>query len=138
MDIERLVPHREPIRFIDRLLECTEDSAVAEAILKADNVLADIDGAVSSVIFIELIAQTYAAFKGYLESVRGKPAKKGFLVAVRDLAITGVLAVGDRVIINVKTGTIFGAFAVIDGTVFKDGVQLASANLKLWMPDEPH
>jgi predicted hotdog family 3-hydroxylacyl-ACP dehydratase len=136
IDVESLVPHREPIRFVDRLLECTENSVVAEAVLKAENVLADIDGSIHSVIFIELIAQTYAAFKGYLEVARGKPARKGFLVAVRDLAITGELVVGDRAIITVTTVTIFGAFAVIDGTVIKDGVQIASANLKLWMPEE--
>jgi predicted hotdog family 3-hydroxylacyl-ACP dehydratase len=135
-DVGCLVPHREPIRFVDRLIECAEDSVVAEAVLKADNVLADVDGSIHSVIFIELIAQTYAAFKGYLEGAGGNPARKGFLVAVRDLVITGALAVGDRAIIKVKTGTTFGAFAVIDGTVIKDGVRLASANLKLWTPDE--
>jgi predicted hotdog family 3-hydroxylacyl-ACP dehydratase len=136
IDVGSLVPHREPIRFVDRLLECTEDSGVAEAVVKSENLLAESDGTIDSVIFIELIAQTYAAFKGYLEGAGGKPARKGFLVGVRDLAITGDLVVGDRAIITVKTGTIFGAFAVIDGTVIKDGVQLASANLKLWMPDE--
>jgi predicted hotdog family 3-hydroxylacyl-ACP dehydratase len=103
----------------------------------AENVLADVDGNVDSVIFVELIAQTYAALAGYLGANRGKPVEKGFLVAVRDLEITGRLAVGDRVVVRVKTGTIFGAFAVISGKVFRDQIQLAAANLKLWMPDDP-
>lgn len=137
LDAEHIVPHRKPILLVDRLIECTEDLAAAEVTIGPENVLLDGDGKVDRAIFVELMAQTYAACKGYLGITQGRPVKKGFLVAVRDLSISGDLWVKDRAVIRVKTGIIFGAFAVIDGAVFRDGFQLASANLKLWIPDEP-
>lgn len=137
VDAGRFIPHRHPIRFIDRLLKCTEDSAEAEAIFMTENVLTDVDESIDPVIFVELMAQTYAALAGYLGAKRGKPVKKGFLVAVRDLEITGRLSVGDRAVVRVETGTIFGAFAVVSGKILRDEIQLAAANLKLWMPDDP-
>lgn len=137
LDVEYIIPHRRPIRLIDRLLECTEGSAVGEATIGPENVLLDEDGNADRAIFVELMAQTYAACKGYWEIVQGKSVRKGFLVAVRSLSINGDLSVGDRAVIRVKTGTIFGAFAVVDGAVFRDGLKLASANLKLWVTDGP-
>jgi predicted hotdog family 3-hydroxylacyl-ACP dehydratase len=136
LEAEHIVPHRKPIRLVDRLIECTEDAATAEATIEPENVLADEDGRVDRAVFIELMAQTYAACKGHLGIIQGEPVRKGFLVGVRSLSISGDLSVGDRAVIQVKKATVFGAFAVIDGIVLRDGLQLASANLKLWIPDQ--
>ena len=78
--------------------------------------MADGEGKIDEVAFMELIAQSYAAFKGYMDRRNGKPPGEGFLVGVRNLEVTGRAYAGDRLLTSIRTVTAFGGFAVVEGS----------------------
>ena len=83
-----LVPHRPPILFVDRLSELTDDEAVVEARMAKENPLADEQGRLDPLVTLELMAQAYAAVKGYRELLSGTTPGKGFLVGVRKFQVS--------------------------------------------------
>ena len=134
IEAEKLVPHRRPTCLIDRLTEYGEEFGVAEARIRAENPLVNESGALDTIAYVELIAQTYAAFKGYHDMINDAPVKKGFLAAVKNMETRGEAHSGDLLIISVRTLSEVGDFAVAEGTITRDGEILASGSLTLWIP----
>ena len=137
MAAEHLLPHRAPMRLVDTLVSVNDGSAVAESVLPRSTVMADGEGKIDEVAFMELIAQSYAAFKGYMDRMNGKPPGEGFLVGVRNLEVTGRAYAGDRLLTSIRTVAALGGFAVVEGSVTRGDETLASGTLKLWLVD-PH
>ncbi|MHB8940055.1 MAG: hypothetical protein B7Z62_02880 [Deltaproteobacteria bacterium 37-65-8] len=135
MDAERLIPHRAPMRLVDTLVSINDGCAVAESVLPRSTMMADGEGKIDEVAFLELIAQGYAAFKGYMDRLDGKPPGEGFLVGVRDLEVTGRAYAGDRLLTSIRTVAAIGGFAVVEGTVTRGDETLAAGTLKLWLVD---
>ena len=75
--VDMLLPHRLPMCLVDRLVEFDDNSGVVEACIGPDSLLVDKDGTLDRVVLIELIAQSYAAVKGYSDLLGGKEIKKG-------------------------------------------------------------
>jgi 3-hydroxyacyl-[acyl-carrier-protein] dehydratase len=135
MTAERLIPHRAPMRLVDTLVSVIDGCAVTESVLPRSTMMADGEGKIDEVAFMELIAQSYAAFKGYMDRRDGKPPGEGFLVGVRDLEVTGRAYAGDRLLTSIRTVAALGGFAVVEGAVTRGGETLASGTLKLWLVD---
>lgn len=136
MPAERLIPHRKPMRLVDTLLSVDEDCGVTETVLPPDGVMADGEGKLHEVAFMEMIAQSYAAFKGYRDLVEGRPAGEGFLVGVRHLEFTGRAYAGDRLLTTIRTVASFGGFAVVEGCVTRRDETVASGIIKLWLVED--
>lgn len=134
IDAECLVPHRRPVCLIDRLVKYDERSGVCEAVIREKNPLIDDDGMLDPVAYVELIAQTYAAFKGYHDRIHKIPVRKGFLVSVKHMDTRGEACLGDSLQITVETMSEVGDFAVARGIVTLRGEVLASGSLTLWIP----
>lgn len=133
---ERLIPHRPPLRFVDRLVQCSDDSGVVEAVIPTDNLLVDEVRRVDPLVLVELMAQAYAAVKGYRDLMTGQPVRKGYLVGIKRLEVVSVPTVGERLAISVRTVASFGGFAVAEATVIRKDRLIASANLKLWISED--
>lgn len=123
------------MRFVDTLVSVTDGWAVVESVLPRSSILADGEGKIDEVAFVELIAQSFAAFKGYMDRMDGKPPGEGFLVGVRRLGITGPAYAGDRLRTSIRTVAAIGGFAVVEGAVRRGDETLASGTLKLWLVD---
>jgi len=136
MAAELLIPHRTPMRLVDTLLSVHEGCGVTESVLPRTSMMADGDGRLDDVAFMEMIAQSYAAMKGYMDLVEGKSAGEGFLVGVRRLEITGRAYAGDRLLTSIRTGTTFGGFAVVEGSVTRGDETVASGIIKLWLAED--
>jgi predicted hotdog family 3-hydroxylacyl-ACP dehydratase len=134
IDAELLVPHRRPVCMIDRLVEYRDESCVVEALIHSGNLLVGEDGVLDRVAYMELIAQAFAAFKGYHDILHEKPVKKGFLVVVKHMECKGEAFLGDILRINVSTVSEVGGFAVAEGTITRDDEVIASGGLTLWIP----
>ena len=133
MTAERLIPHRAPMRLVDTLVSVNDGCGLTESVLPRSTPMADGEGKIDEVAFMELIAQSYAAFKGYMDRVDGKPPGEGYLVGASDLEITGTAYAGDRLLTSVRTVTTFGDFAVVEGGVARDGETVASGTITLWL-----
>ncbi|MBI5017240.1 MAG: 3-hydroxyacyl-ACP dehydratase [Deltaproteobacteria bacterium] len=136
MGAEELIPHRKPMRLVDRLLERDELEARAEAVITADNPLVDEEGRLEGAALLEFMAQACAAARGHQDLSAAGPVKKGFLVGVRRVHVVGPARVGDRLEIHMATvGTLEG-FSVLEGEVTRDGEVIATGTLKLWVADD--
>jgi predicted hotdog family 3-hydroxylacyl-ACP dehydratase len=136
MAAEWLIPHRTPMRLVDTLLSVHEGSGVTESVLPRTSMMADGEGRLDEVAFLELIAQSYAAFKGYMDLLEGKPAGEGFLVGVRHMEFTGRAHAGDRLRTSIRTVTSFGGFAIVEGSVTRGEETIASGSIKLWLVED--
>jgi len=134
MEAERLIPHRKPMRVIDRLLEATDCAGIAEAWVAADHALVDRDGRLDRTAFPEMIAQAYAAVQGHAYRQAGKPIVPGFLVGIRRCDLYGEALAGDRLTVRVHMVKQFAGFALVDGAVILRNDTIAEASIKVWVP----
>lgn len=131
---EELIPHRLPMRQVDRLLEFGDTEGVVEAIVDSDNPLLEEDGSLSEVGLVEMLAQSFAAIQGYADRLAGKMAGEGFLVGIRKIAVKAKARQGDRLLIRIRPVAALEGFVVVEGELARAGEILASGSLKLWLP----
>ncbi|MEL5895445.1 beta-hydroxyacyl-ACP dehydratase [Bacteroides sp. GD17] len=65
IEIERLIPQRDPIVMVDELIEVREEVAVTGLTVRTDNYFIDEEGLLAEPGLIEHIAQSASAFAGY-------------------------------------------------------------------------
>lgn len=117
IDIESLIPHREPIKVITEVIEITDEGGSAAAVVNERWPLCD-GQAVNSIVLIEAIAQTSAAVEGYKRKKSGKDAIKGWLVGIKTAEFkTDTVALGTRITVFVRNVCSFESYAVIEGVV---------------------
>lgn len=132
--VEMLLPHRKPMCLVDRLVRFDDNSGVVEARIAHDSLLIDKDGGLlDRTAYIELIAQSYAAVRGYSDLLGGKEIKKGFLVAAKQIELKGEAGPGDLLRISVTTTGEVGDFNIADGVITKGDTVIASGNITVWI-----
>ncbi len=132
-DTEAYMLHRPPLRLVQRLLCVDGDYAEGETTLNVGDVGVDADGKVEAAALFELVAQTYAAAKGYRDRLSGKPTSLGYLVGASNFQIERVPSAGQRLLIKVESSCSFEDFYVLEGQVLCDGHVAASGALKIWV-----
>jgi predicted hotdog family 3-hydroxylacyl-ACP dehydratase len=133
MNVEALIPHRPPMRWIDRLVECTETTARAEVSCGPDH-FAVAGGFVRETALIECMAQTAAAALGERARARGgteQPAA-GMLAAIANFRVTGSAPAGKMLEVEVRELKRFGPMLLIAGTVTGDQGVIATGELTLY------
>src|SRR6266478_2292596 len=103
-DIETLMPHRPPMRWVDALIDCTDTTASATACFNADH-FAVAEGKVLETALVECVAQTVAAAMGRRAQVKGEPdsiGERGMLVSVSAFRILSPPPVGKSLHIEVQ------------------------------------
>lgn len=96
-DMDELIPHRSPMRWVDELILWDDEQAVCKATIRASIPLLTEDR-VSSILSLEYFAQTAAAWFGYKALREGKPFQLGVLCGVRELTpLISELKVDDEV-----------------------------------------
>jgi predicted hotdog family 3-hydroxylacyl-ACP dehydratase len=133
--IEKLVPHRAPMRFIDALVECTENTAVATACFRADS-FAVKNGLVLETALVECVAQTVAAALGQRATNSGESdsgvAAKGMLVSVSNFKIQSRPPVEKMLRIEIRELKRLGLMLRVTGEISCDGQPIAAGELTLY------
>ncbi|MDD2557752.1 MAG: hypothetical protein RBR06_06900 [Desulfuromonadaceae bacterium] len=130
---EDLVPHRLPMRLVDTLTEVNTDDGVATACIRQDNPMLSADGTLEEVALIEIMAQSYAALKGYVDKKAGLPVRRGFLTGVKDFHSHAAVRAGDELRITIETIANLDHFAVAQGHAYCGEVLVAQAEIKIWV-----
>jgi len=133
IEADVLIPHRLPMRMVDRLLEIDGKNGVVEALVVADCPLVSAAGSLEDAALVELLAQAYATVKGYCDLLEDKPVKQGFLVGIKYIERLLSAQQGDRLKININTLVELGDFAVAEGEVWNGGELLARGEIKVWV-----
>ncbi|KAA2285955.1 hypothetical protein [Arenimonas fontis] len=138
LPIERLVPHREPMLWLQRVLYCDENQVLAEAVVGEDHLLLD-GGMVPAFAGIEYMAQAIAAWAGARALSRGEAVKPGFLLGTRRYRAScpgfhpgQCLQIEGRRELFGENG--LGMFAC---RILEAGEVLATANVSVFEPPDP-
>lgn len=127
MDIESLIPHREPIKIISEIIELSDDFGATAAVVNERWPLCD-GFAVQSLVFIEAIAQTAAIVEGSKQRREGKGDIKGWLVGIKSAEFTrDTVPVGTRIVVQARSLYAMDNYGVIEGTVTSGGDLLMKA-----------
>lgn len=130
MDIEALIPHREPIKVITEILELDDDSGSAAAVVNERWPLCD-GKTVSALVLIEAIAQTSALIEGHRRMKKNMGGAKGWLVGIKTAEFrTASVPLGTRITVTVKGLSSFDEYGVIEGVVKTGDNVLLSAVLQ--------
>ena len=138
--VERLVPHRGAMSWLDRVIHCDAEGVIAEATIRADHLLADDDApGLPAWVGVEYMAQGIAAWAGGRALARGEGIKPGFLLGTRRYECRRPwLAFGLRLRIECRRELMgdngLGMFAcrLLDGAD-----EVASANVSVFEPPNP-
>jgi len=134
LSAEMLIPHRAPIRLIDRLVQFENFSGLVESVVRDDNLFLKQNGELERCAMVELIAQSFAAVKGYGDLIQGKPIGKGFLVAVKEMHFSGNARKGDVLHIAIEPGGETGDFALGEGKIKRGEDVIAAGSITVWIP----
>jgi predicted hotdog family 3-hydroxylacyl-ACP dehydratase len=134
LPIERLLPQRPPMLLLDRLLSCTASEGTADARISAGNLFRLPDDTIHEAALFELMAQAYAAVRGFQDSLAGKPASIGYLAGITRAVVHGAARVGDRLTVSVRQTALLQPFVRAEARVVRDGDLLAEGELTLFVP----
>mgnify|MGYP001769066499 CR=1 FL=1 len=130
IDIEALIPHRAPIRVITDVIELSENSGVAAAVVNERWPLFD-GHAVGALALIEAVAQTSAIVEGHKRKMQGKGGVKGWLVGIKSAEFsTDTIAVNTPITVRVDSVSSFDSYGVVEGVVTSGDVILLKAVLQ--------
>ena len=137
LDAEMLIPHRKPMRLIDRLETSDGKSGSASARFSADcPFVIDHNGTIERLAVLELVAQTYAAARGYEDLADGNDSSQGYLVGISKAVFHGDAHAGQDLLIRIRTEETFDNFYLAAGDVWHRDTLLVKATLKIWINSE--
>lgn len=114
--VEDLLPHRGRMRLVDDILELNTEIAVSKSRVTNQWPLFDGSG-VSSLMIIELVAQTCGLSNGLNQMQTHGSIKKGFLVGIKAASFEqAVLPLGAEIITEATNRFKFETFREIEGT----------------------
>jgi predicted hotdog family 3-hydroxylacyl-ACP dehydratase len=117
---------------IDRLLEIQERASLSEMIVRPDMLFVGSDGKLDEASYPEIMSQALAAHEGFRKIGSHNPQKEGFLLGIKNLAISGSARVGDTLRISVFKVAKYGDFGILRGEVRNGDALIASGELKVW------
>lgn len=129
-----LLPHRAPMLIVDRLLDTDGTTARAEAVFPQHSpFVVDEKGKIDRLMLVELVAQSYAAAKGYDDLAADKGVVLGYLVGMSDVTFHGDAYAGQPLLVNVRNTEQFDNFFYAVGTVYRGHELLLEVTLKIYV-----
>jgi predicted hotdog family 3-hydroxylacyl-ACP dehydratase len=136
IDVERVIPHRLPMRLVEEIERVDETSIATTATVRATWPTAQ-DGMVRTVMLVELVAQTAAALQGWKER-HEHVGKGGLLVGIPSaLPAASFVPIGTALRCSVRITHGVPSYLAFDGEVVAaDGTRWMTASIQAYRPDE--
>lgn len=139
ISLDELVPHRAPMRLLDRMITVSDTDAVAETMVRANNPLFVAGRGLPGYAGIEMMAQAIAAIDGMKCKVSGLQPKIGFLLGCRRYSVScSDFPEGIRLRILAKmvftNGEMFNFECRIEDEA---GGDIAQASMNVYAPADP-
>jgi predicted hotdog family 3-hydroxylacyl-ACP dehydratase len=139
-EIKTLLPHKEPMILIDKLIAIETKSVHCQVLICEQSPFFDQQTeAVGSHIGIEYMAQTIAIWSGYYGLLEGKPPSIALLLGCRDYkSACAKFKKGVFLDIYAEQFFVSGRMAVFSCSIKSKGKELINGKLKVFMPDIKH
>ena len=135
IDVAELIPHSGKMVWLDRIVDCDDNSLSAEFVVRANGLLGN-DETVPAWAGIEYMAQAIAAYAGIMSRRAGEPVKPGFLLGTRRYSSNvAEFKVGSTLTVRVEKIIQDNTLGAFECKIQGDGVEV-SANLNVYQP--PH
>lgn len=134
INAESLIPHRRRMKLIERIKKPDKHGLKAETTVRESWPLYE-RGAVSSIICVELIAQSVSAFATWLRGPDASP-QIGLLVGVKKASFnTATMPIDIDLVISVDKISRVGNYGIFKGEVASGSVSFCSAVIQALEPD---
>ncbi|MBQ4616127.1 MAG: hypothetical protein IJB29_05390 [Mailhella sp.] len=130
------IPHRPPIVFIDGVIGAEGLSASSVFRVPESSPYLDEDGRLMPEAMLEVMAQCFAAGAGMQAAEQGQRISWGYLAAVKDLRVLASVFSGDELHAEAVHSMTVGPLHVLDCRVTRGKDEVASAQLKIFVPEE--
>jgi predicted hotdog family 3-hydroxylacyl-ACP dehydratase len=133
MDIAEILPHRGPMKFIDKVLAADATSALTSSIVDARWPLI-VNNCASVLILVELAAQTAAIFMGWKRKQKNSRIKpqRGWLVGIKSARFfIETIPVYTQVTTRVSQNFVFDNYTELAGEIQMDGQLIASIDVQV-------
>ncbi len=132
---ELLIPHRRLMKLIDWVKKPTQSSLQAETTVTESWPL-NTAGKVSSIIFIELVAQAVAALSTWRRGEGAKP-RVGFLVGVKEVEfLSSSIPVMTKLTVQIDELYHIGEYAVFEGYVSSGSASFCKTIIQVMEPKD--
>jgi predicted hotdog family 3-hydroxylacyl-ACP dehydratase len=137
-DIEKLIPHRAPMRLVQAITRI-DDESIETASVVQDSWPTARDGCVRTLVLIELVAQTAAALQGWRERHDRESGAGGLLVGVHEAKLhKAVLPVGSHLRCFARISYGAPKYLAFEGRVEDaDGTRWFSGSIQAFRPPAP-
>lgn len=133
--LDQVLPHRETMRWLDRLLSNDGDTVIVEALVRETHVLA-VDQGVPAWAGIEYMAQAIATWAGCRALANNEPIKIGFLLGTRKYqCIHEFFSIGQRLVIHAHCELFAdNGLGMFSCKIMEGEMQVAIASLSVYEP----
>jgi predicted hotdog family 3-hydroxylacyl-ACP dehydratase len=128
--ITDLIPQRPPMQMIDRLLTAGERTATGSLFITDSNMFVE-NGWLSESALIEFIAQTAAAYTGYVNKINNSGVSEGYIGAVKNFTVNALPAVNTEIQSEIEIVNEIVGFTIILGRVFHEGNIIAECEMRI-------
>lgn len=133
-DIKNLIPQRDPIMMVDKLIDVDGDVAVTSLTVRDDNYFIDENGLLAEPGLIEHIAQSASAFAGYRAMASGAVIPPvGYIGEVKRFHCYRRPYVDDELRTVITMGTEIAGVAVITGEIRLRDEIIADTQMKIFI-----
>lgn len=133
-DIKRLIPQRNPILMVDKLLEADDGRAKTCLTVHTDNYFIGEDGKLEETGLIEHIAQSASAFAGYMVIKKGSTQPPvGYIGEIKKFCCYHRPQVGDELFTTITIGAEVGGVTSINGESCVCGKVVAETQMKIYI-----
>ncbi len=130
-DLVQGIPHRPPMRWLDDAALQADGTVAAHSTISAEHPFLN-GGRLPRSALIEMMAQTAACAGVATAAGRGG---RGMLIGLRDVAIAGAPAIGERVELQVKMIQRIGNMFLCEGSASVGGREIVHGQFSLiWLP----
>ncbi|GGK18792.1 MULTISPECIES: beta-hydroxyacyl-ACP dehydratase [Parabacteroides] len=133
-DIKNLIPQRDPIMMVDKLIDVDGDVAVTSLTVRDDNYFIDENGLLAEPGLIEHIAQSASAFAGYRAMASGAVIPPvGYIGEVKRFHCYRRPYVDDELRTVITMGTEIAGVTVITGEIRLGDEIIADTQMKIFI-----
>ena len=132
-EIFKLMPQRDPIVMVDKIVDAEGDTAHTGLSVKAGNYFIEEDGLMAEPGLIEHIAQSASAFKGHKALMAGEPLPIGYIGEVKKFHCYVRPAVGDELTTTICLGSEVNGVTLMTGETRCGDVLVADTQMKIFV-----
>ena len=134
MDIKSLIPQREPIIMIDKIVSHSDKKTSTSLTIKETNIFVEGNIFQSSGL-IEHIAQSSAARMGIQTTEEGKEPLLGYIASIKNMIINRLPKVGETIMTEIIVTNHINNIIVVQGESKVDNIVVSNCELKVFIEE---